>query len=407
MTISWQVEKLGELCEIELGRTPARDNPRFWDAEKTTNNIWLSIADLLNAEDAIAVESREYLSDAGAMLGKPVSPGTLMVSFKLTLGRLAFAGVPLFTNEAIAALPVRNERKLCKRYLYYFLQYFDWNAASVGEEKVKGKTLNKAKLKEIPVCYPSLSEQQRIVGILDEAFAGIATAKANAEKNLQSAHELFEARRQSLLADGRQESWSGTTLGDEIDLLVGFAFKSSGYVESGDSIRLLRGDNIVQGRIRWDDAKRWSSDDVASYQRYALREGDVVLAMDRPWVKAGLKRAVVSKDDLPALLVQRTACLRAGARLDSRYLFHLVSSSAFIQHLLGVQTGSGVPHISGQQIKVFSFACPPLDEQQRMAEDLAALQTEIQRIESIQQRKLAVLDELKQSLLHRAFSSQL
>jgi type I restriction enzyme S subunit len=284
------------------------------------------------------------------------------------------------------------------RYFYY--QLHTAHIASLGYAR------HYRLLKEHAVAYPDLGEQQRIVGILDEAFACIATAKANAEKNLQNARSLFDARRESLLAD-RSSSWIDTTLGDEIDLLVGFAFKSSGYVETDDSVRLLRGDNIVQGRIRWDEAKRWPNDDAAAYQRYALREGDVVLAMDRPWVKAGLKRAVIGAEDLPALLVQRTACLRARASLGNRYLFDLVSGSAFIQHLIGVQTGIGVPHISGQQIKDFEFARPPLDEQQRITKNLAALQMEVVRLESIYQRKLAALDELKKSLLHRAFSGQL
>ena len=78
-----------------------------------------------------------------------------------------------------------------------------------------------------------------------------------------------------------------TTLGSEVDLLAGFAFKSSKYTDSDDSVRLLRGDNIVQGSLRWDDVKKWPASDTAEFKRYELRAGDVVLAMDRPWVKAG------------------------------------------------------------------------------------------------------------------------
>ena len=100
------------------------------------------------------------------------------------------------------------------------------------------------------VSYPtSLDEQQRIVGILDEAFDGIATAKTNAEKNLQNARALFESHLQSVFAQ-RGEGWKPTTLGAEIDLLAGFAFKSAQYTNAEEDVRLLRGDNIIQGCLR-------------------------------------------------------------------------------------------------------------------------------------------------------------
>lgn len=406
MTAGWHVEKLGELVDISLGKTPARATASYWDSDKATTNVWLSIADLLNAEGGLISDSKEYLSDKGAALCKLVPEGTLLVSFKLTLGRVAFAGRDLFTNEAIAALRLRYEGRITKEYLFWYLQFFDWRKAAEGDEKIKGLTLNKEKLKLIEVAYPSLEEQRRIVAILDEAFEGIATAKVNAEKSLESAAAVFESHLQSIFANS-SDGWVHTTLGAEIDLLVGFAFKSGGYSNLEDDIRLLRGDNIVQGSLRWEDVKRWSRGDTAAYERYWLREGDVVLAMDRPWVKAGLKHAAISKDDLPCLLVQRTACLRCKPSLNSRFLMYLLRSEAFIRHILGVQTGIGVPHISGQQIKDFAFACPPLADQVRIAERLDELSGHVRRLECTIEKKITALDDLKKSLLHHAFSGQL
>jgi len=182
MKKEWQTKKLGDLCEIELGKTPARAHKAFWDEKRDTGNVWLSIADLLNAEDNVVVDSKEYLSDKGAAISKTVCKGTLLVSFKLTLGRLAFAGRDLFTNEAIAALNIFNERELSKEFLFYFLHFFDWRKAAENDVKLKGMTLNKAKLRELLVPFPTLPEQRRIVGILDEAFDGIATAKATRKR---------------------------------------------------------------------------------------------------------------------------------------------------------------------------------------------------------------------------------
>jgi len=159
--MNWEIKSLGELCQIELGKTPSRGNKTFWDTEKTTTNVWLSIADLLNSKDNIVSDSKEYISDKGAEICKVVKSGTLLVSFKLTLGRLAFAGRDLFTNEAIAALTIKNEKELSKEFLYHCLNYFDWNSATDGDIKIKGRTLNKEKLKEIPIPLPPLPEQQR------------------------------------------------------------------------------------------------------------------------------------------------------------------------------------------------------------------------------------------------------
>ncbi len=93
----------------------------------------------MNTKNHIVSDSKEYISDKGAKVSKKVSAGTLLVSFKLTLGRLAYAGCNLFTNEAIAALTIHDEQKLSKEFLFFFLMHFDWDKACDGDVKVKGK----------------------------------------------------------------------------------------------------------------------------------------------------------------------------------------------------------------------------------------------------------------------------
>jgi len=106
----WEVKKLGDVCKIELGKTPYRKDRSYWDNEKQTKNTWLSIADLIHTENKKVYNSKENISDKAVKISKIVKEGTLLLSFKLTLGRLAFAGKELFTNEAIAALTVKNEK---------------------------------------------------------------------------------------------------------------------------------------------------------------------------------------------------------------------------------------------------------------------------------------------------------
>jgi len=190
-----------------------------------------------------------------------------------------------------------------------------------------------------------------------------------------------------------------TTLGAEVDFLTGFPFKSDRYTDSDKSVRLLRGDNIVQGSLRWEGVKKWPASETAEHEVYWLRDGDVVLAMDRPWIEAGLKYAAMSKYDLPCLLVQRTARLRGGRNLDTRFLRYLIGSREFTQHILAVQTGTAVPHISGTQIKDFAFLKPPLPEQKAIAHILGTLDDKIE----LNRRMNATLEAMARALFQSWF----
>ena len=191
-------------------------------------------------------------------------------------------------------------------------------------------------------------------------------------------------------------------LGDHVDLLTGFPFKSAGYVETPDSVRLLRGDNIAQGRCRWDGAKRWPLSEVSKYGQYELCPGDVVLAMDRPWIEAGLKYAQLRDEDVPCLLVQRVARLRARDSLDQRFLGYLIGSPRFTEYVLAVQTGTAVPHISGQQICDFQFVLPALRDQRAIASVLGALDDKI----AVNERIAATTRDLAVALFKQAVGTE-
>jgi type I restriction enzyme S subunit len=172
--------------------------------------------------------------------------------------------------------------------------------------------------------------------------------------------------------------WQIVRLGDVVDLVTGFPFESQQYTNDPTAPRLLRGDNVGQGVLRWDGGKRWPADDSGELDNYRLREGDVILAMDRPWIEAGLKYAAVRDSDLPALLVQRVARLRGTAQLSTRFLKYVIGSRAFTEHVTAVQTGTAVPHISGGQIRSYEFLLPPLPEQRAIAHILGTLDDKIE-----------------------------
>ena len=315
-----------------------------------------------------------------------------------------------FTNQEVCfgnklfALAVNKNIESRYVYYYYFSSTFQKHFASELAGIIGGVSMNKFKDLEIPL--PSLPEQQRIVAILDEAFTAIDKAKANARQNLKNAKELFDSYLQGVF-ENKGEGWEETCLKNEIDLLTGFAFKSKEYTEMQEDIMLLRGDNIMQGNLRWEEVKRWRKAEYKNFEKYQLQENDIVLAMDRPWVKAGLKIARLTKNDLPALLVQRTACLRNKSKVDNSFLFYLLKSNGFMNYLIDVQTGIGVPHISGKQILDFTFSRPSMKVQQTIVQKLDALSTETKKLEAIYQKKINDLEELKKSILQKAFSGEL
>lgn len=158
--------------------------------------------------------------------------------------------------------------------------------------------------------------------------------------------------------------WKTVSLGDCVNLTTGYPFKSSGYTDSVNAVRLLRGDNIGQGILRWNGAKKWpNNDSIHNLKDYELSDGDVVLAMDRPWIPAGLKFGRVRKIDLPALLVQRVARLRPSNGITADYLFSILSSREFSEYIQNVSTGTAVPHISAAQIRSYAFELPDVETQ--------------------------------------------
>lgn len=193
--------------------------------------------------------------------------------------------------------------------------------------------------------------------------------------------------------------WIQTRLGEVTDLLTGYPFKSQHYTDDTTAPKLLGGDNIVQGSLRWENVRRWPRALTEGLDDYWLEPGDVVLAMDRPWIDAGLKRAAISKDDVPSLLIQRTARLRGTRDLDTAFLRYVIGSKAFTQYVLSVQTGTAVPHISPSQIRAYSFLLPSIEEQRSIASILGALDDKIE----LNRRMNATLEAMAQAVFKEWF----
>ena len=283
---------------------------------------------------------------------------------------------------------------LVPRYFYYHLQTA--NLDSLGYAR------HYKLLKELEIAFPSADEQQRIVAILDEAFDGIATAKANAEKNLQNARELFDRLAQSLFPLGHERE-GARALDDFSELIVDCEHKTAPTQEHG--IPSIRTPNIGKGQLSLKDVYRVSEETYQSWTRRAVPQaGDLILAREAP---AG--NVAVVPEGLKVCLGQRTVLIRPKqSLLDSTYLAHLLLQPDSQGRLLAHSRGATVQHVNMKDIRAFPIsAVPPLDEQRGVVAKLTEFLGKREKLESLYQQKLTALAELKKSLLHEAFSGRL
>ena len=162
----WNWVLFDQILDIEIGGTPSRNNPDYWDAKKKSNNRWLSIRDL---KGLIIEDTKEYITDLGVRKSNVtlIPAGSIVMSFKLTIGRAAILGKSCYTNEAICSLIPKNMSTVTTAFLIQALSIVDFNQEM--DQAIKGKTLNKAKLKRLKVNLPLIDEQQKIATILSTA----------------------------------------------------------------------------------------------------------------------------------------------------------------------------------------------------------------------------------------------
>ena len=194
-------------------------------------------------------------------------------------------------------------------------------------------------------------------------------------------------------------AWKRTPLANYCEVFSGYPFKSSGFTDDPCDIPLVKGENVGQGEILWDISKRWSRQAADELERYKLVSGDVVLAMDRPWVPAGLKFAKITESAPEAFLVQRVARLRGRGGLVQDFLPHLIASPSFVAYVKNIGRGVGVPHISGKEIGAFEFLLPPEPVQRQIGFILSAYDDLIEN----NRRRMALLEESTRLLYREWF----
>lgn len=242
---------LGDLCHISIGRTPSRANSDYWGGP----HAWATISDMTGTALSTTKESVTDLAVQEARL-QPVAPGTLLFSFKLTIGKMAIASTELYTNEAIAALVPRSPT-LDPMYLRYALASID--AGAGASTAVKGRTLNSATLSMLPVPVAPPDEQRRIALELSDQLVGVDVMRDRTIARVMSAKALRTALIDEPFVALAARS-EGRSIASVARVQTGYAFRSDWFRESG--VRLLRNANVGHrrsiGLTRRVSTRAWS-----------------------------------------------------------------------------------------------------------------------------------------------------
>lgn len=288
---------------------------------------------------------------------------------------------------------------LDSRYFYYFLQ------------SIELKSLWYARhyrlLRELNISLPPLSVQLDIVAQLDSAMAEIERLRSETEMALASTREVWESTLESVFAGGG-EGWGEKRLGDIINFLNGFAFKSTDVVESSNT-QLIRMWNLYWNQLDLDRRAVFYPDNFAEkYSRYLLEADDLIISLTWTTGKEDYWYTVrIPETTYNLLLNQRIAkiIIVDEAKTLKNYLLYFLLSRTFLDKLYETANWTRQANLSTDTMRELTFFFPKsLPEQSSIVTHLDAVRAETERLESLYTEKLASLDELRRSVLQEAFS---
>lgn len=262
----WDFVRLGDIAAIKTGGTPARAKPEYWDPTKATTNRWVTIKDM---SGKWVDETAEHISDAGVENSsvKLIEPGTLLMSFKLTIGKVAFARKPLFTNEAIAA--ILPSAHTSPEFLYHALPSV--TARTESDAAIKGRTLNQEKINALRILLPPPAEQAKITAVLGTVDETVERSRAV----LTQTRTLRQALLHSLLTrglPGRHTKFKTVRLGDL------YAERSEDGIEGLPIMSVT-----ANGLVPRSSVDRRVESELEEDGHALVRKGDLAYNMMRMW----------------------------------------------------------------------------------------------------------------------------
>lgn len=395
----WRWTKLTDLARLESGHTPSRRRPDWWGGSIP----WVSIKDARDNHGRQIDDTLEHTNKLGIQNSAArVLPGkTVCLSRTASVGYVVVMGRPMATSQDFVNWVCSDQ--LDPDYLKYVFIAEGDGLLRFASGAVH-QTIYFPEVKAFFICHPPPDEQRRIARNLDNMLGGIATVKANAERNLQNARALFESHLQSAF-NKRGKGSVETTLGAATAGLFTGPFGSllhkSDYVQDG--IPLVNPAHITETGIEPDLRKTVSTKTADRLKSYVMRKGDIVIGRRGEMGRCAL---VTEKED-GWLCGTGSFFIKPSDRCDPRYLVRFLRSQGCRERLERLAGGAVMPNLSNTALAGLTMTLPSVKQQEAVVNEIDSLTADTQRLSSAYERKLVALDELSRSLLHAAFTGQL
>ena len=390
MKKGWQSKQIGDLCEVIAGQSP---EGKFYNSEGKGMAFYQGKKDF-------GKKFIEAPTTWTTQTTKIAKEGDILMSVRAPVGPVNFATDEVCIGRGLAA--IRSGSELDRNFLFYQLLHLQPEIA--GKEGAVFASINKSEIKALPLSFVPLPEQRQIVSILDEAFDGIATAKANAEKNLQNARALFESHLNAVFTQ-RGEGWVERPLGEMAMFRNGINFTKS---SRGESVKIVGVKDFQQNF--W--APLAGLDAVTT--EGTLPDSDTLQEGDLLFVRSNGNMELIGRSILVGKVADKIT--HSGFTIRARFnckgvvpkfVCRFLKSNTARRKMIDSGIGTNIKSLNQATLSSLVVPLPSTVEQTRLAKQLEAIEDETQRLESIYQRKLTALDELKKSLLHQAFSGEL
>ncbi|HEA8245292.1 TPA: restriction endonuclease subunit S [Campylobacter coli] len=397
----WEVKKLGDIAEISSGGTPSRNKKEYWDNGSIP---WVKIKDI---KEKFISTTEEFITEDGLKnsSAKLFKKGTLLYSIFATLGEVAILDIDATTNQAIAGINIK-ENNINSLYLMYFLRSIKDEISNKGRG-VAQNNLNLSILKQIQIPLPPLKEQERIVGILDESFAKIDESIKILEQDLLNLDELMQSALQKAfnpLKDNAKENyklpqgWEWKSLGEIGEIITGTTPSKNNPNFYGNEYPLfkpsdLNGDMIIKyasdnlSKLGFDNARNLPKDTI------------LVVCIGASIGKVGLSGVNGSCNQQINAIIPNSA-------FTSKYLFFVCLSNYFQTILKKNASQTTLPIINKTEFSKLQIPLPPIKEQEQIASHLDELSSHVKNLKQNYQAQIKDLQELKNSLLDKAFKGK-
>lgn len=343
---------LSELFTLQMGKTPSRDNSSYW---KKSENNWISIADLTNSGKYIS-NTKETLSDSAVAESgiKKIPANTVIMSFKLSLGKVAITEKEMYSNEAIMAFIDKGVEKISPEYLYYLLRAKDWSKET--NKAVMGATLNKATLSTIKIQLHEYDNQLEIVNMLNRVSSSIDFRK----QQLTKLDELIKARFVEMFGDpvNNPLHWKKVKLSELADIKIGpfgSLLHKEDYVTGGHP--LVNPSHIIDGKIIVDNDLTLTDEKYSELISYHLKKDDIVLGRRGEMGRC----AVVDREGL--LCGTGSLLLRPTGVVTADYIQKIISFPTFKKTIEAMAVGQTMPNLNVPIVSNFMIILPPLSVQ--------------------------------------------